>query len=78
MIIFATGAAKPDSWEPGLKAAAFINHDHDKSETRLLAFDTLYHYKPSSTPLLIHASCDLHASLMAFDLLLVSSASFTN
>lgn len=76
--IFAADAAKPSSWEPGLKTAISINHDHDKTQTWLLALDTLYHYKPSRTPLLTHACRDLQASFMAFDLLLDSSASFTN
>lgn len=77
MRIFAADAAKPDSWEPGLKAATSNDHDQ-KQETWLLALDTLYHYKPSRTPLITHACHDLQASFMAFDLLLDSSASFTN
>lgn len=76
--IFAADAAKPDSWEPGLKTAVSNDHGHDKTQTWLLALDTLYHYKPSRTPLLTLACCNLQASFMAFDLLLDSSASFTS
>lgn len=44
-------------------------------QTWLLALDTLYHFHPSREPLLHYAQSHLHASLMAFDLLLSDSAS---
>ncbi|KAL2868473.1 uncharacterized protein BJX67DRAFT_41181 [Aspergillus lucknowensis] len=52
-------------------------HEGKEEETWLLALDTLYHFHPSRTPLLKHAHSTLHASLMAFDLLLPSSWSWS-
>jgi hypothetical protein len=41
----------------------------------ILAFDMLYHLRPSRHPLISYAWRDLRASLMAFDLLLSEDAS---
>lgn len=77
--IFAADAAKPASWKPRLKTAVLNNHnDSTNQQTWLLALDTLYHFKPSRTPLFNHAYHDLHASLMAFDLLLSDTSSLSN
>ncbi|KAL4782366.1 hypothetical protein BJX76DRAFT_292062 [Aspergillus varians] len=46
-----------------------------ETENWLLALDTLYHFHPSRGPLLKYTHSTLHASLMAFDLLLQSPSS---
>lgn len=81
--IFAADAADPASWDPELQQAAFGDAErsngaagHEAEETWLLALDTLYHFKPSRTPLLKRACRDMCASFMAFDLLISEHASF--
>jgi hypothetical protein len=86
--IFAADAGNPASWERELRDAVFWDPSRDLSygnldaktgmETRtwLLALDTLYHFKPSRSPLFTCAYRDIQASIMAFDLLLSDSASF--
>lgn len=83
--IFCADAAKPTSWSRELKkvvtAASEQEDDHMQprmEHTWLLALDTLYHFKPSREPLLYHAARNLHASLMAFDLILADSVSPVN
>ncbi|EPS31151.1 hypothetical protein PDE_06106 [Penicillium oxalicum 114-2] len=46
------------------------------SSTWLLALDTMYHFQPSRLPILHYANTTLHASFMAFDLLLADQTSF--
>lgn len=86
--VFAADAGNPASWERELRDAVFWDPSCDLSygnfdaktgmETRtwLLALDTLYHFKPSRSPLFACAYRDIQASIMAFDLLLSDSASF--
>lgn len=78
--LFCEDAAKPNSWgrdvhdaitniptkQQGTDAAS----SPLKQTTWILALDTLYHFSPSRKPIFCHAFEELHASLMAFDLLL--------
>lgn len=76
--IFCADAADPSSWNEELqRAVSPPARDSDapaKATTWLLALDTLYHFQPSRLPLLRYANSELHASFMAFDLLLSDSA----
>ena len=47
-----------------------------KHTTWVLALDTLYHFTPSREPIFHYAFKELHASIMAFDLLLSDNPSF--
>ncbi|KAE8310879.1 hypothetical protein BDV41DRAFT_359460 [Aspergillus transmontanensis] len=87
--IFAADAADPSSWGNELRQATLGSSGYaeskseatstdtgsEKTQRWLLALDTMYHYKPSRDPLLQHASRDMRASIMAFDLLISESAS---
>ncbi|KAL4767674.1 hypothetical protein BDW60DRAFT_146129 [Aspergillus nidulans var. acristatus] len=68
--VFCADAANPSSWSPELKASLPPAPAQQIEENWLLALDTLYHFSPSRLPLLKYAHSTLHASLMAFDLLL--------
>ncbi|KAH8428821.1 uncharacterized protein LDX57_006500 [Aspergillus melleus] len=77
--IFCADAADPTSWPQELQraiAGASSNTPSRKTTTTtwLLALDCLYHFQPSRAPLLAYAATDLHASFMAFDLLLSDTA----
>ncbi|GIK03721.1 hypothetical protein Aspvir_007795 [Aspergillus viridinutans] len=80
--IFAANAADPSSWELSLKRAVFrpsvkgeaIEECTIKTQTWLLALDTLYHFQPSRDRLFKCAYQDMQASIMAFDLLLSDQA----
>jgi hypothetical protein len=50
--------------------------ENDDVSTWLLALDTMYHFRPSRLPLLHYAHDTLHASFMAFDLILSEKASW--
>ena len=50
--------------------------EDDDTSTWLLALDTMYHFRPSRLPLLQYAHDTLHASFMAFDLVLSEGASW--
>ncbi|KAI9042589.1 uncharacterized protein KD926_005444 [Aspergillus affinis] len=80
--IFCANAADPASWDQELQRA-IAPSPGDSSDapsktkattTWLLALDSLYHFRPSRAPLLTYAATELHASFMAFDLLLSDSA----
>ncbi|KAL4755177.1 hypothetical protein BDW72DRAFT_164275 [Aspergillus terricola var. indicus] len=68
--IFCADAANPSSWNPELNSSLPSAPAQQTEENWLLALDTLYHFSPSRFPLLKYAHSTLHASLMAFDLLL--------
>ena len=71
--VFCADAAKPSSWSTELLAAVNARmHGHEKW---VLALDTLYHFSPSRWPIINYAYGNLHASLMAFDLVLADDAS---
>ncbi|KAK1139568.1 hypothetical protein N8T08_000641 [Aspergillus melleus] len=74
--IFCADAADPTSWSQELqRAIAGASSDApSRTTTLLLALDCLYHFQPSRAPLLTYAATDLHASFMAFDLLLSDTA----
>lgn len=77
--IFCADAADPSSWSGDLAAsitdltttAADLN-----TTTWLLALDTMYHFRPSRLPILHYAQNTLHASLMAFDLIIADGVSW--
>lgn len=84
--LFCADAAKPGYWSDDIQRALQppssspqkgnkneLPSQNQKEETYLLALDTLYHFRPSRTPLLTHAATTLHATLLAFDLLLAST-----
>lgn len=76
--IFCADAANPTSWSSELRDAVSrqeLDNKASKESTWLLALDTLYHFKPSRQPLFNYAYEHLHASIMAFDLILSDSAS---
>lgn len=81
--LFCADVAKPGYWSDDIQRALQqpssspqkgnkneLPSQNQKEETYLLALDTLYHFRPSRTPLLTHAATTLHATLLAFDLLL--------
>ncbi|KAF7589991.1 hypothetical protein BBP40_003435 [Aspergillus hancockii] len=77
--IFAADAADPALWETKLKLAvsgpsAEEIRKSTKSNTWLLALDTLYHFQPSRDKIFRYAYQDMQASVMAFDLLLSDQA----
>ncbi|KAF9878400.1 hypothetical protein CkaCkLH20_03892 [Colletotrichum karsti] len=77
--VFQADAAKPESWAPDTKAAVeSLTRDRRESyETWVLGLDSLYHFFPSRRPIFKYAAASLDANLMAFDLLLSETASFT-
>ncbi|PLB54370.1 hypothetical protein P170DRAFT_431999 [Aspergillus steynii IBT 23096] len=77
--IFCADGADPASWNKELQRAVVSSPVRDsdaptRTTTWLLALDTLYHFRPSRAPLLRYANTELHASFMAFDLLLSDTA----
>ena len=76
--IFCADAAVPQSWNEELKHASskhFNSIAGDSNiETWLLALDVLYHFSPSRQPIFNYAFHQLHASIMAYDLLLPDAA----
>lgn len=77
--VFCADGADPSSWTGELQN--FISNLVDTSldpdtSTWLLALDTMYHFKPSRLPILAYAHNTLHASFMAFDLLLADNTSW--
>jgi hypothetical protein len=76
--IFCADAANPTEWSTSLKEnlSRVCSRGNDRASTWFLALDTLYHFHPSRQRILSHARNELHASLMAFDLLLSDSASW--
>ncbi|KAJ5812331.1 hypothetical protein N7474_008632 [Penicillium riverlandense] len=76
--IFCADAADPSTWPTHLHQS-LPSSQNEKAQTEttwLLALDTMYHFQPSRLPLLKHAHESLHASLMAFDLILADSVSW--
>lgn len=81
--LFCADAGKPDSWGNEIHQAVSSSSQlrEDKSVTNVppitwvLALDTLYHFVPSRKPIFNHAFEELHASIMAFDLLLADQPS---
>jgi len=84
VLLFCADAADSTTWSPKLYKAVRSEltspllpyyEQTTSTHTWLLALDTLYHFKPSRKPLFYHAYHNIHASIMAFDLLLSDSAS---
>ncbi|KAJ5176362.1 uncharacterized protein N7482_002239 [Penicillium canariense] len=77
--VFCADGAKPSSWTGELQNSISnivgTTHDPDTS-TWLLALDTMYHFRPSRLPILHYARNTLHASFMAYDLLLADNTSW--
>jgi hypothetical protein len=77
--VFRADASDPSSWSGDLLNSvtnlAVSSRSNDTS-TWLLALDTMYHFRPSRLPLLQYAHSTLHASLMAFDLILADGVSW--
>ncbi|OQD77040.1 hypothetical protein PENDEC_c003G03196 [Penicillium decumbens] len=77
--VFCADASDPTSWSGDLLNSmtemTASSEDNDTS-TWLLALDTMYHFRPSRLPLLRYAQRTLHASLMAFDLILADRVSW--
>ncbi|KAJ5907898.1 hypothetical protein N7495_000580 [Penicillium taxi] len=71
--IFCANASDPKSWSENLQDSISVlaksSQDPDTSNW-LLALDTLYHFRPSRLPILHYTCNTLHASFMAFDLIL--------
>lgn len=87
--IFCADAAKPAEWSNELKAAvkpdlstipdpSQANALSKPAATWILALDTLYHFSPSRRAIFNHAFSDLHASIVAFDLLLADETTFAD
>ncbi|KAJ6002808.1 hypothetical protein N7451_005355 [Penicillium sp. IBT 35674x] len=77
--IFCADAANPANWPGDLQASVkelSTTSQHPSTETWLLALDTIYHFRPSRWPIIQFAHDTLHASFMAFDLVLADDASF--
>lgn len=79
--IFCADAADPSSWTGDLQHAMTSLASSATAEdvcttTWLLALDTMYHFRPSRLPLLHYAQTTLHASFMAFDLILADGVSW--
>lgn len=85
--IFCADAAKPSKWpnelkvavKPDLTASPIQSPAYALSKpatTWILALDTLYHFYPSRQAIFNYAFRDLHASIMAFDLLLADDTTF--
>ncbi|KAK6860828.1 hypothetical protein PG995_004464 [Apiospora arundinis] len=78
--LFCEDAAQVKSWPEDLnRAVASLhpgqrNNGQGQDETWVLALDSLYHFHPSRKPILSLAAQRLHASVMAFDMLLSDSA----
>ncbi|KAL6231788.1 hypothetical protein BDW75DRAFT_243579 [Aspergillus navahoensis] len=68
--IFCADAADPSTWNVELKSSLPPAPTQETEENWLLALDTLYHFSPSRLPLFKYTCSTIHASLMAFDLLL--------
>ncbi|KAJ5179728.1 hypothetical protein N7492_002938 [Penicillium capsulatum] len=77
--VFCANAADPTSWSGDLQRSvtglAATSQNPDTS-TWLLALDAMYHFRPSRFPLLKLAHSTLHASFMAFDLILSDDVSW--
>ncbi|CRG91222.1 hypothetical protein PISL3812_08270 [Talaromyces islandicus] len=75
--IFCADAANPTSWPDSLtQTLSRVRLSDSTSSTWLLALDSLYHFQPSRQGILSYARNELHASFMAFDLLLSDSATW--
>lgn len=77
--VFCADGADPSSWTGELhdSISNLIDTTLDpNTSTWLLALDTMYHFKPSRLPILEYAHNTLHASFMAFDLLLADNTSW--
>lgn len=77
--IFRADAANPTSWTGDLKSSInnmMVSSADPNTTTWLLALDTMYHFRPSRQPIIHYAHHTLHASLMAFDLILTDGVSW--
>lgn len=77
--IFCADAANPPNWSAPLQASISdmaASAKDPSTATWLLALDAMYHFRPSRVPILHFARNTLHASLMAFDLILADSVSW--
>ncbi|KAJ5238601.1 hypothetical protein N7468_003220 [Penicillium chermesinum] len=77
--VFCGDAADPTQWSAELQnfiAPLVDTAQSGNAETWLLALDTLYHFRPSRLPILKYAHDTLHASVMAFDLILADNVSW--
>ena len=84
--LFCADASKPERWSAEIKQAIkpdllrLMRGEEQSMEevlakvrkqvTWILALDTLYHFSPSRQPIFNHSFQNLHASIMAFDLIL--------
>ncbi|KAF3401584.1 hypothetical protein F1880_010030 [Penicillium rolfsii] len=77
--VFCADGANPSSWtgelHDSISKISDTSLDPDAS-TWLLALDTMYHFKPSRLPILQYSHNTLHASFMAFDLLLADNTTW--
>jgi hypothetical protein len=81
--LFCADAGRPNSWgneiHQAMSNATQLRRDKATAivppTTWVLALDTLYHFVPSRKPIFLHAFEELHASIMAFDLLLADQPS---
>lgn len=77
--VFCGNAADPTQWSAELQSfiTPLVNTAQSTdTETWLLALDTLYHFRPSRLPIFKYAHDTLHASVMAFDLILADNVSW--
>ncbi|CEJ61988.1 hypothetical protein PMG11_10504 [Penicillium brasilianum] len=77
--VFCADGADPLSWTGELKDSISYIGDtslNPDTSTWLLALDTMYHFQPSRLPILHYAQNTLHASFMAFDLLIADNTSW--
>lgn len=71
--LFRDDGAQPDGWEEELRGE--LDSFANANDAWLLGLDCLYHFSPSRKPLFEYAARNMHANLMAFDLLLQENAS---
>jgi hypothetical protein len=84
--LFCADAADPTTWSPEVheairsEPASVLPHykQMERTCTWLLALDCLFHFVPSRKPIFAHAHDSLHASIIAFDLLLSESTSLVD
>lgn len=73
--LFQADAAKPESWDKAITTAVANLSDKAFSERWFLGLDCLYHFSPSRKPIFKHASQNIDANVMAFDLILGDNTS---
>lgn len=77
--LFCDNAANAEQWNARLKEELKCATDEEEvDEIWVLALDTMYHFSPYRWPIISHASQNMKASLMAFDLCLGDDVSRLN